>query len=173
MIYEKYPQWDIDVEKGTVYSFYYKKYVGHINKLHKYVYVGNKKLHHIIWECINGEIPKGYEIHHIDGNKENNSIYNLEMLSIKNHHDLHQIGRKHKTETIQKLKINNRNNPKQHPKSIAQYTLDGDLIKVWVSSREVERELGFSHSNIVKCCKGLYNQSYNFIWNYIEEKDVA
>jgi len=47
-----------------------------------------------IWEEYYGEIPKDsdgrtYEIHHIDGNHENNTIENLLCLSIKEHYDLH------------------------------------------------------------------------------------
>jgi hypothetical protein len=47
-----------------------------------------------IWESINGKIPtdkKGrkYEIHHIDGNRNNNSIENLICLSIEDHYNLH------------------------------------------------------------------------------------
>ena len=158
--------WEVDVEKGTVYSNYYKKYVGHINKLHGYVYVGNKKLHHIIWEEVNGKIPKGYEIHHIDGNKLNNSIYNLKLLSIKEHHDLHNIGKQHTNESIEKIKEKNRNNFRQNLKPIEQYDINGNLIQIWLSARQIERELGFYHSNIIKCCKGICNQAYNFIWQY-------
>jgi len=47
-----------------------------------------------IWEKNFGEIPKddedrSYEIHHKDGNRENNNIDNLMCLSIQEHYDLH------------------------------------------------------------------------------------
>ena len=47
-----------------------------------------------IWESVNGPIPRdesgfSYEIHHIDGNRKNNSIENLLCLSIKDHLQLH------------------------------------------------------------------------------------
>ena len=47
-----------------------------------------------IWESINGPIPidefgKTYEIHHIDGNHKNNSVDNLQCISIKDHYDIH------------------------------------------------------------------------------------
>ena len=41
----------------------------------------NKYLHTVIWEAFNGKIPKGYEIDHIDCNKTNNSLYNLELVT--------------------------------------------------------------------------------------------
>jgi hypothetical protein len=47
-----------------------------------------------IWEENFGDIPKdadgrSYEIHHKDGNRENNSIDNLLCLSIQEHYDIH------------------------------------------------------------------------------------
>lgn len=35
--------------------------------------------HRFVWECINGTIPKGLVINHIDANKLNNRIDNLEI----------------------------------------------------------------------------------------------
>lgn len=43
-----------------------------------------------IYEEYHGiKIPKGYHIHHIDGNKDNNNISNLEMLSPDEHAEKH------------------------------------------------------------------------------------
>ena len=47
-----------------------------------------------LWESINGPIPhdnsgRTYEIHHKDGNKENNDIKNLLCVSIQEHYDIH------------------------------------------------------------------------------------
>lgn len=38
-------------------------------------------VHRIIWETFNGKIPSGYEINHIDHNKSNNKLSNLELVS--------------------------------------------------------------------------------------------
>jgi len=46
-------------------------------------------LHRYLWEKENGSIPEGYEIHHKDGNSENNEIQNLELVSISHHKALH------------------------------------------------------------------------------------
>ena len=47
-----------------------------------------------IWENFNGSIPKdeegfSYEIHHIDGNHNNNDILNLKLVTIREHLQLH------------------------------------------------------------------------------------
>lgn len=51
-----------------------------------------KLLHRLIYENTYGPIPEGYIIHHIDGNKENNSPENLVMMSKTEHHTLHHWG---------------------------------------------------------------------------------
>jgi hypothetical protein len=47
------------------------------------------RIHRYIWEKYNGEIPKGYHVHHKDLNKSNNDISNLELVLFKNHLSLH------------------------------------------------------------------------------------
>lgn len=48
-----------------------------------------KRMHVYVWEYYNGEIPKGYEIHHIDGDKSNNDISNLQLVTSEEHHKIH------------------------------------------------------------------------------------
>lgn len=47
------------------------------------------RLHRYIYEKYNGTIPKGYDIHHKDHNKDNNEIDNLELLTGKQHKQKH------------------------------------------------------------------------------------
>ena len=42
-----------------------------------------------IWERHNGKIPQGFEIHHIDGNRNNNNISNLLCVSLEEHYNIH------------------------------------------------------------------------------------
>ena len=44
-----------------------------------------KMKHRVIWEKYNGKIPSEYVIHHIDGNKQNNDIENLQCMSKQDH----------------------------------------------------------------------------------------
>jgi len=46
-------------------------------------------MHRYVWEFYNGEIPKGYDIHHKDGNRYNNDISNLECIDTVEHKRLH------------------------------------------------------------------------------------
>lgn len=54
-----------------------------------------KLLHRLIYEEVYGPIPKGYAIHHIDGDKTNNNPGNLMILTKSNHHRLHTSGVNH------------------------------------------------------------------------------
>lgn len=54
---------------------------------------------------------------------------------------------------------NNRRNMK-----VAQYSLDGKLIKIWNSQSEIKRELGFNQSHIGFLIKQSPHIGYNFIW---------
>jgi len=56
-----------------------------------YLHYKNKPCHRIIWEQDVGPIPKGFEIHHVDGNKLNNSFDNLQCLSKSDHMKLHAL----------------------------------------------------------------------------------
>jgi len=52
--------------------------------------------HQLVWELNYGEIPKGYDIHHINGNKLDNKIDNLEILTKSEHTKKHwRDGKKH------------------------------------------------------------------------------
>ena len=48
-----------------------------------------KLLHRLIYEEVYGPIPKGFCIHHQDGDKTNNNPSNLILMSKSNHHKLH------------------------------------------------------------------------------------
>lgn len=47
------------------------------------------RIHRYVWEYYNGKIPDGYHVHHIDGDKSNNDISNLRLLTVSDHIKLH------------------------------------------------------------------------------------
>lgn len=46
-------------------------------------------IHRKVWESVNGKIPKGHHIHHIDGNPYNNELSNLTCVTAEEHGKLH------------------------------------------------------------------------------------
>lgn len=61
----------------------------------------------------------------------------------------------------------NKNN--QEKKKISQYNLKMELVKIWDSMSQIENELGFSMSQIVRNCKFNSRTAYNCIWRYTDE----
>lgn len=89
--------------------------------------------------------PNGYTVvHHKDHNPSNNSVENLEWISEEDHRKVHGIGNK----------------------NVYQYTLDGELVKIWESARSIEREIGFSQGHVSDCCRGRTQKYKGYRWSY-------
>ena len=108
--------------------------------------IGNrrKRLHIYIWEKYNGEIPKGYDIHHIDHNKDNNEINNLKMILKREHSILHS---KELTEEQKVKKIKNINE-KARPKAIEWHK--SNKGKEW-HKKQYEISLGKMEKEKMQC----------------------
>jgi hypothetical protein len=74
-------------------------------------------------------------------------------------------GKKHNDYSKLKKKINS-----PHRKSVAQFDLDGNLIKEHHSLREAAQSVNGDKSHISKVCKGVskYITSYGFKWSFID-----
>ena len=59
-----------------------------------------------------------------------------------------------------------KNNPIS--RKVKQKSLSGELIKVWDSLQDIRRELGFTPSNICRCCKGEVKRIGGFLWEYAD-----
>jgi hypothetical protein len=74
-----------------------------------------------LWENVYGKIPKDYlgrtfDIHHIDGNRKNNSIENLICLSLEDHYKIH-LNQFEKTDVRLRKKLNRVINKSVHLES--------------------------------------------------------
>ena len=96
--------------------------------------------------------PNGYtEINHKDGNTHNNNVENLEWCDRPYNNKYSHI-----QERLTEAK----------KKKVYQYTLDGELVKIWESSRECERITSFKQSAISLCCNGKKKQYKGYKWSY-------
>ena len=83
----------------------------------------HKSMHRYVWEYYNGEIPKGFDIHHKDGNRYNNDISNLECIEHVEHEQLHG---KNLSEEERAWRRNNLNNTAR-PKAIVWHKSDAGI----------------------------------------------
>lgn len=58
------------------------------------------------------------------------------------------------------------NRQKQAPKKVGQFTLEGDLIKIYSSTKDAQRN-GFSSGHISECCRGKRKKYKNYKWQYL------
>ena len=94
------------------------------------------------------------EVNHIDENKKNNCIENLEWVT-------KQQNEKHGTKRIrQSEKIKQR---------VIQYSVDGQFIKEWGSPTDAEVSIsGKPTGAISHCAKGKTKTAYGYVWKYKE-----
>lgn len=104
-------------------------------------------------------------INHIDGNKLNNNVNNLEWCTYShNSKEAYRIGLR---KISDKQKERFRQVGFKTGKKLIQKDLLGNTIKVFNSTRQASLELGINQGNISMCCNGKRKSSGGFLWQYI------
>lgn len=123
-----------------------------------------KRLHRLVAKTFIPN-PKNYPvINHIDGNKINNCINNMEWCTQKQN-AIHSW----KNGLTYKTKNQIETTRRKTKKKVLQYSKDNKLIKKWNGVIDASKELGICKSNISMCAKGRYKTAGNFIWRYVED----
>lgn len=118
-------------------------------------------VHRLVIMAFVGEIPIGSNVNHINGDKQNNTCVNLEILSFSDNH-LHAFKvLKRKPTSLGKF-------GKDHCRSkpVDQCRLDGTIIQSFENARIANKATGISYKNISSCCNGERKSSRGFIWKF-------
>lgn len=120
------------------------------------------KLHRILAELY-CDVPSGYtidelEVDHIKPISEGgtNDVSNLRWVTPKQNHN--------NPNTLMNMSKAMRNKPSMS--KVVQQIKDNVVVAEYPSTREVERQLGYDHKAISKCCRGIQNTAYGYIWKF-------
>ena len=109
------------------------------------------KVHRLVWEGFNGKIPEGMEVNHIDEDKSNNSIKNLNLMT-------------HKENMNWGTAIER--SSKKRSKSIIQFDRQGNFIAEFDSLSDASKQLNINKGNISSALKGRIKTAGGYIWKY-------
>lgn len=112
--------------------------------------VKNKYVHRLVAENFIPNPNNLKEVNHIDGNKLNNCVENLEWVSAKQN-STHAV--------MSKLRI-------LPTYKVIQKTVRGEFVKQWNSVHEISSYYGYDSSVIYKCCENKLDTAYGFKWEY-------
>lgn len=114
-------------------------------------------VHRLVYEAFYGKIPEGMQVNHIDENKSNNTIDNLNVMTSKEN-----INWGTGNERRSKSHINH----KALSKAVVQYDLQGNFIAEYPSVAEAGRKLGINLGNISSALKGRIKTAGGYIFHY-------
>ena len=131
-----------------------------IIRLSKNSKLSTKLVHRLVAEAFIPN-PNNYPvINHIDCKKTNNNVNNLEWCTQK-----HNVRESFKN-GLQKAP---KGKESTCSKRVEQYDLEGNFIRIWDCTMDIQRELGINNSYISSCCLGKKKTSHGYIWRYADE----
>lgn len=121
-----------------------------------------KTIHRLVAQQFISNPNSKSQINHINGDKSDNKVENLEWCT-------NGENQKHAYKYLNKINCNKNKFGKLHhnSKKIKQLDLNGNLIKIWDSMSDINRELNLSKGRIYDACNKITKTSRGFIWEYL------
>ena len=112
--------------------------------------VKNVRVHRIIWEAFNGEIPDGYEINHKNEIRDDNKLSNLELVT---HYDNLMYGSRKEKQRNSLKKVVKRGGDCNFSKPITLFDLESGETFKFSSRVEAAKKFGLEKSQFTYLIK--------------------
>lgn len=146
--------------EGRVKSIRYRKEkILHQNKVRGYLRTILSKngvktqyqTHRLVYETFESDIPNGLQVNHIDENKENNCVENLNLMTPKENMN---------------WGTNRQRAAEKYKKTLYQYDKNNNLICVFDSIKSACEKYNIFQGNISSCCSGRMKTYKGYKWSF-------
>ena len=119
------------------------------------------RINRLVWQTFVGEIPPKWDVNHLDENKENNHLENLEACSHEKN-----INWGTRNAKVAAALRGVYNDPQKSKAVEAIDKITGRVVYTFPSTMEAGRQ-GFHSGHISDCCNGERKSHKGFIWRYV------
>ena len=160
---ERFPDYQVS-DNGRVRSFcrypngrFLKPGTNRLGYLYVVLYLYGERnycvIHRLVLETFVGPWPEGMETNHLDGDKRNNRVENLEWVT-HSENMIHAYQNGLKTPNIEK--------------KVRQFTKGRHFVDRYKSLSEASRQTGVNLGHLSECCTGKRKSAGGFIWRFAD-----